>query len=80
MKPVFEKSKIFISHGRAGESLNVFRSFLESLNFEVVVVIDEPSSGMALSQKVKSFIEESDCILVLATPDNKDEVSGSYQP
>ena len=80
MKPVFEKSKIFISHGHAGESLNVFRSFLESLNFEVVVVIDEPSSGMALSQKVKSFIEESDCILVLATPDNKDKVSGAYQP
>jgi hypothetical protein len=80
MKPVFEKPKIFISHGRAGESLNVFRSFLESLNFEVIVVVDEPSSGMALSQKVKSFIKESDCILVLATPDNKDEVSDAYQP
>ena len=80
MKPVFEKPKIFISHGHAGESLNIFRSFLEALEFDVVVVIDEPSSGMALSEKVKSFIKESDCIIVLATPDNKDETTGSYQP
>jgi hypothetical protein len=80
MKPVFEKPKMFISHGRAGESLNIFRSFLEALEFEVIVVIDEPSSGMALSHKVKSHIEYSDCILVIATPDNKDEASNNYQP
>lgn len=80
MKPVFEKPKIFISHGHAGESLNIFRSFLETLEFEVVVVIDEPSSGMALSEKVKIFIKESDCILVLATPDNKEEATDTYQP
>ncbi len=80
MKPVFEKPKIFISHGHAGESLNIFRSFLESLEFEVIVVIDEPSSGMALSQKVKAFIQESDCVLVIATPDNKDEATSTFQP
>ena len=80
MKPIFEKPKVFISHGRAGESLNIFRSFLETLEFEVIVVIDEPSSGMALSHKVKSYIQTSDCILVIATPDNKDEATCSYQP
>lgn len=80
MKPVFEKPKIFISHGHAGESLNIFRSFLESLEFEIIVVIDEPSSGMALSEKVKSYIRESDCVLVIATPDNKDEATSTFQP
>ena len=80
MKPVFEKPKVFISHGRAGESLDVFRSFFESLDFHVIVVIDEPSTGMALSEKVKKFIKDCDCVFVLATPDNKDEVSGTYQP
>ncbi len=80
MKPIFDKPKIFISHGHAGEALNIFRSFLESLEFEVIVVIDEPSSGMSLSDKVKSHIQSSDCILVIATPDNKDEATCSYQP
>ena len=80
MKPVFEKPKIFISHGYAGDSLNIFRSFLESLEFEVIVVIDEPSSGMTLSDKVKSYIHESDCIVVIATPDNKDEATSTFQP
>ncbi len=80
MKPVFETPKIFISHGRAGDALNIFRSFLESLNFEVIVVINEPNIGRTLSEKVKSYLRESDCILVLATPDNKDVSSSAFQP
>jgi len=80
MKSIFKKPKVFISHGKAENYLQKIKSFLETLNVEPIIVIEEPNLGSILSEKVKKHIRKADCILVIATPDNKDESSNTYQP
>jgi predicted nucleotide-binding protein len=73
-----EGAKVFISHGREGPALNKLERFLRALGTTPVIVVREPSEGMAVDDLVEKRMAESDCVVVLATAD--DLVEGRKQP
>lgn len=73
-----EGANVFISHGQETPALIKIERFLRALGTNPILVVREPSEGMAVDDLVEKRLSESDCVVVLATGD--DLVEGRRQP
>lgn len=72
------EGRVFISHGKETQALRKVERFIRALGLEPVIVILSASEGLAVDDLVEKRMGESDCALILATPD--DEIEGRKQP
>ncbi len=63
--------KCFISHSGVTSALTKVEQFLNALGVEPLIVKDQPSSGKNIYDKVTKYLSDSDCVLILATKDDK---------
>ena len=61
------KSKAFIAHGGKSGVLDKLREFIQALGIDPLIVELLPTKGMSVDDKVKKYIHEADCGIVLAT-------------
>ena len=73
-----EGAKIFIAHGTEGAALQKLERFVRALGLLPIIVVREPSRGMAVDDLVDKHLKESDCVIILATAD--DEIGDRRQP
>jgi predicted nucleotide-binding protein len=75
---IITPSNIFISHGKQSEALNLLTNFIRALGLIPVVVMDQPSQGMSLDDKINSYLGTCKSAIILATGDDK--VDDIFQP
>ena len=73
-----QKPKAFISHGPETSALSRLRLFLTELGIESIVVEEQPSEGKSVDDKVEHYLEQVDCVIILATGD--DGIDGKLHP
>jgi len=59
--------KAFIAHGGKSGVLDKLREFIQALGIDPLIVELLPTKGMSVDDKVKKYIHEADCGIVLAT-------------
>ena len=70
--------RVFISHGTETKALTKVELYLRASGAQPIVVMREPSEGLAVDDLVEKRLSESDCAVILATAD--EEVAGRRQP
>ena len=70
--------KVFVIHGKHHEVSDYFVKFIKALGMEPLVVERLPSYGMHPGQKVEHYMRQSDCVLVIVTPDER--VENEFHP
>jgi len=73
-----EGAKVFISNGTPSKALEKVERFIRALGLQPLIVMRQPSEGLAIDDLVDKRMEESDCCVILATGD--EEVAGRRQP
>lgn len=72
-------TNIFISHGHHPEIREKVEEFIESLELNPIVVMDNASDGLSVDDKVDKYIKKCAASIILYTPD--DELKdGSFLP
>jgi predicted nucleotide-binding protein len=61
------KNKVFIVHGRENEAKQEVSRYLESLGIEVIILHEQPSSGMTIIEKIEHYAKEADFAIILYT-------------
>lgn len=72
------RPKAFLSHGKYPDILALVERFLIELDITPVVVEKQPDVGPSLDEKVRHYMQQCVCTIVLATPDDK--VERYWQP
>jgi predicted nucleotide-binding protein len=62
-----EPPKAFIAHGGRSGILDKLRDFLQACGIDPLIVEFLPTKGMSVDDKVKKYIQDADCGIVLAT-------------
>jgi len=62
-----ESPKAFIAHGGKSGVLDKLREFIQALGINPLIVELMPTQGMSIDDKVKKYMQEADCGIVLAT-------------
>jgi predicted nucleotide-binding protein len=70
--------KIFISHGKQSDALDKMERFLRNLGVDPLIVKNEANKDSTVDDKVNNYLEESDCVVILATGD--DLIDGKLHP
>ncbi len=70
--------RAFISHGGESIALTKIERFLSELGVEPLIVKDKPTLDKDLPDKVDSYLNQADFVIILATGD--DEIVGKRQP
>ena len=73
-----EGAKVFISHGTEGLALTKIERFLRALGVQPVIVGREASRGMSVDDLVEANMADADCVIILATADER--VGDRMQP
>lgn len=73
-----DRPKAFISHGKESNALSKLREFITALGIDPLVVEHQASKDMALDSKVEHYLEQADCVIILATGD--DNINGKLHP
>ena len=79
-KRAITPANIFISHGKESEALNLLNNFIRAIGLIPVIVIEQPSQGMSLDDKVIGYMRRCAAAIILATGDDKVEGSEHFQP
>ena len=79
-KRVITPANIFISHGKESEALNLLNNFIRAIGLIPVIVMEQPSQGMSLDDKVIAYMRTCAAAIILATGDDKVEGSEYLQP
>lgn len=74
---VANSKKIFIVHGRDSDSLEKVELFLYQIGCDPVVVMNEPSGGLVLIDKIERCAEEVDFAIVIYTACDEGRLKGS---
>lgn len=69
IKPI----KIFISHGKKSNALNLLKKFIEALGLNPLIVKDQASEGKDTGVKVEESLKKCEAAIILATGDDKVE-------
>lgn len=69
---------IFISHGKESKALELVTKFVASIGLNPVVVMEQPSRGMSVDDKVIAYMATCKASIILATGD--DSVGSTLQP
>ena len=71
--------KVFISHGKESAALRKLKEFIETLGIEPLIVKEQASLDKDLPDKVNSYLNQADFVIILATGDDtvKDKKSGA---
>ena len=64
-----QPAKAFISHGKQSNALNKIERFLRELGIEPLIVKDQASQDKTVDDKVNYYLDQSDCVVILATGD-----------
>ena len=70
--------KAFISHGKDSAALKKLTEFIETLGIEPLIVKKRASLDKDLPDKVDTYINQADFVIILATADDK--VGDKLQP
>lgn len=73
-----EPPKAFISHGKESAALRKLREFIETLGIEPLIVGKRASLDKNLPDKVNTYLNQADFVIILATADDK--VEDKLQP
>lgn len=73
-----EPPKAFVSHGKESVALNKLEEFLDALGVEPLIVKERPSLDKTVDDKVNHYLGQADCVIILATGDDK--VGDKLQP
>jgi predicted nucleotide-binding protein len=73
-----ELPKAFISHGKKSLALNKIERFLRELGIEPLIVKERASRDKTVNGKVNHYLEQADCIIILAT--GNDKIDGKLHP
>lgn len=73
-----QRPKAFISHGKESIALPKIERFLRELGIEPLIVKEQASLDKTVDGKVNHYLEQADCVLILATGD--DEIDGKLHP
>lgn len=68
-----EPPKAFISHGKKSVALTKLEEFLQALGVEPLIVKEKPSLDKTVDDKVNYYLDQADCVIILATGDDKIE-------
>jgi predicted nucleotide-binding protein len=70
---------VFISHGKESVALRKLKEFIETLGIEPLIVKEQASLDKDLPDKVNSYLNQADFVIILATGDDtvKDKKSGA---
>ena len=79
-KKVIPPANIFVSHGRESEALNLLNNFIRAIGLIPVIVMEQPSQGMSLDDKVIAYMQTCVAAIILATGDDKVEGCEHLQP
>jgi predicted nucleotide-binding protein len=66
-----ESPKAFISHGKESVALRKLTEFLETLGVAPIIVKNQASLNKDLPDKINSYLNQSDFVIILATGDDK---------
>lgn len=70
--------KAFISHGKDSIALEKTERFVRALGLEPLIVKNEASQDKGVLDKVTFYLNQADCVIVLATGDN--QIDGKLHP
>ncbi len=73
-----EPPKAFVSHGKESVALTKLEEFLDALGVEPLIVKELPSLDKTVDDKVNYYLRQADCVIILATGDDK--VGDKLQP
>lgn len=73
------KPKAFIAHGGKSGVLDKLREFIQALGIDPIIVELSPSRTMSVDDKVKKYMQEADCGIVLATKGGIVDKSGKRE-
>ena len=79
-KNAIPPANIFISHGRESKALDLLNNFIRAIGLIPVIVMEQPSQGMSLDDKVIAYMQTCAAAIILATGDDKVEGGEHLQP
>ncbi|MGB7002002.1 MAG: TIR domain-containing protein [Halobacteriota archaeon] len=79
-KNTIPPANIFISHGRESKALDLLNNFIRAIGLIPVIVMEQPSQGMSLDDKVIALMQTCASAIIFATGDDKVEENEHLQP
>lgn len=73
-------AKVFIAHGGTSQALNKVCDFLRALSIKPLIAEDAASEGRSVNEQVKWCLDNSDCVIILGTADDKELKDGKLYP